>query len=124
MKAVWCAVVVLAAAMAFGQLSPGGPGRPSGRPTPDTFPGDKGKAPQPATPAQEQARRAKIEQQIEKTIRSDRRLNGANVKATVEDSDIVMTGTVKNDGQRRLALHMAEAYADGREIIDKLVASR
>ncbi len=128
---VLLAVIAMAQQSPTGQPGPGqsptgptGGGTPTTLPTPETFPKDKGGAPPKSSPAEEQAKRDKIAHEIEKEIHSDSRLKGADVKATVEDNDIVMTGTVKNDQQRRLALHFAEAYSMGREIIDKLVASR
>jgi osmotically-inducible protein OsmY len=116
MKTMVCGVCLLLCSMALGQR----PGQPP-RTTPSTFPETKGTAQkQEKDAAQLEKERLKIEQEIEKTIRSDRRLRGASVKATVNEKNVVVSGTVKDDAQRRLALHMAEAYADGREIIDKL----
>jgi osmotically-inducible protein OsmY len=116
MKPMVCGVCLLLCSMALGQR----PGQPP-RTTPSTFPETKGTAQkQEKDAAQLEKERLKIEQEIEKTIRSDRRLRGASVKATVNEKNVVVSGTVKDDAQRRLALHMAEAYADGREIIDKL----
>ncbi len=124
---LFCAAAALAQSPTGQPMPPGnGPvgGGPGATPptTPTTFP--KSKTAPPAkekTPEQDAAERDRIAREIEKTIRDDARLKGAAIKATVNPKDVVVSGTVRNDAQRRLALHMAEAYAMGREIVDKLV---
>lgn len=123
--------MLLMAVMAAGQspngqqVPPGsnpGPGGPPPSSTPTTFPKESKTPPnKEKSPAEDAADRLRLQREIEKTIRSDARLKGAEVKALVNAKDVVVSGTVKNEEQRRLALHMAEAYAMGREIIDKLV---
>lgn len=129
MKSLLGASVLLMAALAAAQspqqVPPGtnpGPGGPPPTSTPTTFP-KEGKTPpnREKSPAEDAAARLRVQREIEKTIRSDGRLKGADVKALVNAKDVVVSGTVKSEEQRRLALHMAEAYAMGREIVDKLV---
>lgn len=128
---VLCFAAVAGAQMQPGPQSPGGSGQPGstqgGPPpssTPATFPDTKAKPTKDAKSPEEEAQsRHKTEREIEKTIRSDARLHGAEVKATVNQKNVVVSGTVRDEAQRKLALHMAEAYASGREIIDKLVVA-
>lgn len=131
MKSLLGASVLLMAALAAAQAPTGqpvppgtnpGPGGPPPTSTPTTFP-KEGKTPpnKEKSPAEDAADRLRLQREIEKTIRGDARLKGADVKALVNAKDVVVSGTVKSEGQRLLALHMAEAYAMGREIVDKLV---
>jgi hypothetical protein len=45
---------------------------------------------------------------------------GSNIQATVDDQSITLTGTVKDAGQREMALQIARAYAGSRKIVDRL----
>jgi osmotically-inducible protein OsmY len=45
---------------------------------------------------------------------------GSNIQPTVDDQTITLTGTVKDAGQREMALQIARAYAGNRKIVDRL----
>jgi ribosome-associated protein YbcJ (S4-like RNA binding protein) len=62
-----------------------------------------------------------IQQQLQKELSRDPVLSGANVKAVVDDQNIVLDGTVESRSQHDLALQLAQSYAGQRKIVDKIV---
>jgi osmotically-inducible protein OsmY len=45
---------------------------------------------------------------------------GSNIQPTVDDQTVTLAGTVKDEGQREMALQIARAYAGNRKIVDRL----
>lgn len=62
-----------------------------------------------------------IQRQLQKELGREPLLSGSNVKATVDDQNIVLEGTVDNRNQHDLALQLAQSYAGQRKIVDKIV---
>lgn len=46
---------------------------------------------------------------------------GSEIKTAVDDQTVTLTGSVIDSSQHEMALQMARAYAEGRNVIDKLV---
>ena len=46
---------------------------------------------------------------------------GSDIKADVDDQNVTLTGSVTGSTQHEMALQLARAYGDGRNVIDKLV---
>lgn len=46
---------------------------------------------------------------------------GSNIQAAVDDQSVTLNGTVKSEMQREMAMQLAQAYADDRKIVDRLV---
>ena len=46
---------------------------------------------------------------------------GSDIKATVDDDAITLTGTVTSYGQNEMAVQIARAYAESRKIVNKLL---
>ena len=125
MKRTMCACLLLAAASLFAQQ--GGPQRsPPPYATPPTFPDQRPEAgpqqmpPDTRAPAQRPLSSGEVQGQIQKQLDSDPALEGAAVKATVDDKAVVLSGTVETERQHALALRIAESYAGERGIKDKI----
>jgi hypothetical protein len=92
--------------------------------TPPTFPQDPRpgqplppdtKAPAPLDPTN-----AEVQDQVQHKLATEPLLERLKLKATVTDAAIVLTGTVDNEQQHKLALRVAESYAGERQVIDKI----
>jgi len=44
----------------------------------------------------------------------------SNIQPVVDDQNVTLNGTVKNEMQREMALQLARAYAGNRQIVDRL----
>jgi hyperosmotically inducible periplasmic protein len=109
--------------------------------TPPTFPSDTDKAPgntappdhpappdanappaQPMPPDRNAQPMAtdEIQQQIQKKLDTEPDLNGANVKAEVSDTTVILTGSVASEQEHDLALRIAHSYSGDRTIDDKI----
>ena len=127
MKHIFSGIVLLASTMALAQMGPAQP-QPGQQPpsTPPTFPNDKEtprtmppdqKAPAP-TP--EAASSEQIEQQITQQFTADPKLEGANLRAQVDEAAIVLSGTVNTAEQHDLAMQIARSHAGDRNVMDKI----
>src|SRR4051812_33485246 len=63
---------------------------------------------------------AEAQAQIQDKLATEPALSAASVKAIVDDSSIVLTGTVGDEHQHDLALRIANSYAGKRQIVDKI----
>lgn len=122
MKLLFCTLVVLCTAHSLGQQQgtppqPQPPGMTSpGVPTPGRQMPPDMRAPTPGELASPD-----IQSQLEKAFSRDPVLHGGNVRATVDDQNIVLEGTVENNQQHDAALQLAQTYAGQRRIVDKIV---
>lgn len=127
MKHIFSGIVLLASTMALAQMGPAQP-QPGQQPpsTPPTFPNDKEtprtmppdqKAPAP-TP--EAASSEQIEQQITQQFNADPKLEGANLRAQVDEAAVVLSGTVNTAEQHDLAMQIAHSHAGDRNVMDKI----
>lgn len=60
------------------------------------------------------------EQQITRHLGSEPTLSDTNLDAKVDETSVVLTGTVNSEKQHQLALGIAQSYAGQRKIIDKI----
>jgi hypothetical protein len=122
MKRTMCACLLLAAASLIAQQ---GPSPPYG--TPPTSPDQRPEAappqqmpPDTQAPAPRPLSSAEVQDQIQKQLDGDPALDGTAVKASVDESTVVLSGTVETERQHALALRIADSYAGGRRIRDKI----
>jgi BON domain len=119
MKLLSCGALLLFAAMAMGQQQ-----APPPYSTPPTFPQEqKPTEPMPPdtkAPPPESMPSADVQQQMQKKLATEPLLANADVNATVDDTSVVLTGTVESEEQHDLALRIAESYAGDRRIVDRL----
>ena len=93
--------------------------------TPPTFP-DERRSPtqpmppdQPAPPPQLMSATA-AEHQIREHLNSEPVLKDTAVEVMVDDNSVMLTGTVDTERQHDVALRIAQSYAGGRKIVDKI----
>ncbi len=129
MKPVVCSFALLLASLGFAQQQ----GPPSTSPpyqTPPTFPEGQQtpreqiprtqmppdtQAPPPQTMSSE-----RVEQQITQHLSSEAALAKTNVDAKVDESSVVLTGSVDTETQHDLAVRIAQSYAGERKLVDKI----
>ena len=63
---------------------------------------------------------ARVEQEIQKRIRTNPAMATANVTARVNDSSVVLSGTVDSSRQHDLALLIAHSWAGQRKVVDQI----
>jgi osmotically-inducible protein OsmY len=122
MRHVALGFVLLLAASGFAQ---GQQGLPPPSSTPPTFPEER-QSPNQQMPPDTQAPPAEamsteqVEQQITHHLVSEPALRNTNVDAKVDDSSVMLTGTVDTDRQHDLAVQIAQTYAGGRQVVDQI----
>ena len=118
-----CAILFLAT-MALAQQQPPPttnppyqtpPTFPEGRQTPRAQMPPDTKAPPPETMSSE-----KVEGQILQQLRDEPSLSGTNVDARVDDTSVVLTGSVDTMTQHDLAVRIAQSNAGDRKVVDKI----
>ncbi len=126
MKRVICSSVLLFAISALAQQSIPPYNSPPSPPTttPPTFPQDQRPGeplpPDARAPAAGEPTDAELQEQIEHKFATEPLLEHLPLKVNVDTHTVVLTGTVDNEEQHRLALRVAESYTGQRRIIDKI----
>jgi hypothetical protein len=88
---------------------------PEGRQTPgQQMPPDTQAPPPQAMSSQ------RVEGQILDQLKAEPTLAGSNIDAQVDDSSVVLTGSVDNMTQHDLAVRIAQSNAGDRKIVDKI----
>lgn len=110
-------LVVLCASVASAQQPMPLPGPfPHGNPKVDP------NAPDTKTPKKHQSSSKEIADRLHKLLDSkNAAYRGSNIQSSVDDQTITLTGSVTSSMQRDMAVQLARAYADDRQIVDKLV---
>ena len=62
-----------------------------------------------------------VETGLQRSLGRDPALAGSNIKASVNDESIVLTGIANDERQHQAALQLAQASAGSRKIVDKIV---
>ena len=93
--------------------------------TPPTFPeGSQSPReqmpPDMQAPAPETASAGEAEQQIMQHLSSEPTLTNASVAAKVDEDSVMLTGTVDSQSEHDVAVRIAQSYAGGRKIVDKI----
>jgi len=88
-------------------------------------PAAPGAAQQPTpTPQGSQQDKSGVNSQIQDNIKDvlsgDPALNGASVDASVDDSNIILTGTVQSEGQLNRVMQLVGPYAGYRKVVNKV----
>jgi osmotically-inducible protein OsmY len=97
---------------------------PPSNSTPPTFP--QGQTPRHQMPPDQEAppndelSSAQVEQQIQRGLNSEPKLENTNVSAKTDDRSVVLTGTVNTEKQHDVAMRIARSYAGKREIVDNI----
>jgi osmotically-inducible protein OsmY len=119
---VFCFLLVLAV-LGFAQQQP----PPTSPPyqTPPTFPeGSQSPReqmpPDMQAPAPQAASTGQVEQQIMQHLRSEPTLADTSVGVKVDKDSVFLTGTVDTQTEHDVAVGIAQSYAGGRKIVDKI----
>jgi hypothetical protein len=75
---------------------------------------------QPEAKAQNPEQNRRIHDSISDLLSSDPVLSGSDVDATVDDHNIVLTGTVQSHAQHERVLQLVSSYGRWRKIVDKI----
>jgi osmotically-inducible protein OsmY len=62
----------------------------------------------------------RVEQQITQHLSSEPALAKISVDAKVDESSVVLTGSVDTETQHDLAVRIAQSYAGDRKLVDKI----
>lgn len=93
------------------------PGRP---------PGDRGTTnanePDTKAPKKHESSSKDVSEKLQKALdNKNPAYKGSDIKAAVDDQSVTLTGSVTGSTQHEMALQLARAYAEGRNIVDRLV---
>ena len=119
MKRALCGLFLLCA-FAFGQI-----GQSPMQAAPPTFP-EGNRSPRQHMPPDQEApppqamSTEQVQLQIEHSFHAEPALASTNVRAHVDDSSVVVTGTVDTEGQHELAMRIAKSNAGDRNVMDKI----
>ena len=120
MRCVLCGLLLLLVAAASAQQQP--PYNRHG--TPPTFPQGQlprqDMPPDTAAPPPQQMSSWQVQQQIQDKLDSEPSLANRAVKVSANDSTVILTGVVDSERQHQLVLGIAQSYADGRDILDRI----
>ena len=123
MKPILFAFVLLMATAVFAQQPRQSPPTSPPQGTPPTFPEER--APRQQMPPDQEAppqglSTPEVQQQIQQGLNSEPTLRNSNVGVHVDENSVILTGTVATEEQHDLALRIAQSYAGGRKIVDKI----
>ena len=122
MKLLFSILLSACATLAVGQQPATPPAAPpSATQSPRAqFPPDTTAPAQPTAPAPGQVSSQDIQDELQKEFGRASILSDQQLKATVDDQSILLTGTVESTQQHDLALQLAQQYAGARKIVDKI----
>jgi BON domain len=109
--------LVICAAIASAQQPMPLPGQiPRGNPRIDP------NEPETKKPKEHQSSSKDVAEKLQKALDSkNAAYRGSNIQSSVDDRTITLTGSVTSSMQRDMALQLARAYGEDRQIVDKLV---
>ena len=122
MKALLVGATLLLATTVMAQQKPHPPYQPP-LPAPQTVPPDQPVEPVPPdvqAPAHAPLSPVQIQQLIDKQIADEPSLAGTNIKVSVDEHSVSLTGTVNSEQQHDLALRIAQSYAGDRRVDDNI----
>jgi BON domain len=88
--------------------------------TPPTFPEEPQMPPDQKAPPPEALSATEVGQEIQDHVNAEPALANSNIGIKADESSVILTGTVESDMQHALALRIAQSYARGRKILDKI----
>ncbi len=116
-------------AAALGVVPPTSGQQPMGQ-QPMPLPGQPPRGENPADPNAPDTKKPKkhessskdVQEKLEKALdNKNAAYQGSNIKTAVDNQSVTLTGTVNSSMQHEMALQIARAYAENRQIVDKLV---
>jgi BON domain-containing protein len=100
--------------------------QPMPLPGPGPFPRGNPKvdpnAPDTKAPKKHQSSSKEVAEKLHKALdNKNAAYRGSNIQSSVDDQTVTLTGSVTSSMQRDMAVQLARAYADDRQIVNKLV---
>lgn len=120
MKTLLLGSVLLLAASLIAQQPAHPPHQPPAQQPPSADQPTEPMPPDTKAPAPAALPNSEVQQKVQHTIADMPELSSANVKVSVTDDAIALTGTVNSQEQHDLALRVAQSYAGDRSIDDKI----
>jgi len=120
MKTLLLGSALLLAASLMAQQQPHPPHQPPAQQPPSADQPTEAMPPDTKAPASPELPNSEVEQKIQHTMADMPELSSSNVKVSVTDDAISLTGTVDSQQQHDLALRVAQSYAGDRSIDDKV----
>jgi BON domain len=125
MKYVLSCPVLLLATLVLAQQGQPPPATNPPYQTPPTFPEGRQAhgqhmPPETQAPPAETMSNQRVERQILDQLKAEPTLAGSNIDAQVDDSSVILTGSVDNMTQHDLAVRIAQSNAGDRKIVDKI----
>jgi hypothetical protein len=121
MRCVLCGLLLVLVAAASAQQQQPPYHRPGTPPTfPEGQPPKQDMPPDTEPPPPQQMSSWQVQQQIQNKLNSEPSLANTGVKASANDSAVILTGVVDSERQHQLVLGIAQSYAGGREILDRI----
>ena len=130
MRNLLATLLLFITAMALAQQSPGTPPfNPNSQPNPNSAPPNEQSPaeqmpPDTKAPAHTQTASADIEKQLQSAFNQEPVLKGTDLKATADDDSVVVSGTVENEQQHKIALQLVQGKAGDRKIVDNVVVKK
>lgn len=114
MKLLFAIALLACSTFVLGQQPANPPSAPPGQATSPQLPPDT------AAPPAAQVSSADIQDELQKEFGRASILSDQPLKATVDDQNILLTGTVETQQQHDLALKLAQQYTGTRKIVDRI----
>ncbi len=114
-----CALLLLSAALAFGQQQPQNPGQNPPPASPQASP-DSQPPQQQTNPQDKAAVNSQIQSNIASTLRGDPALSGTDVQVSVDDVSITLTGLVQTQAQLERVMALVSPYQRYRSVVNKV----
>lgn len=130
MKNLLSTLLLFIATIAFAQQTPGTPPfNPNSQPNPNNAPPNQQSPaeqmpPDTKAPAHTQTASPDIEKELQSAFDHEPVLKGTDLKATADDDSVMVSGTVENEQQHKIALQLVQGKAGDRKIVDKIVVRK
>ncbi|PYP82649.1 MAG: hypothetical protein DMG65_25760 [Candidatus Angelobacter sp. Gp1-AA117] len=131
MKNLLSTLLLLVATIVFAQQQTPGtpPFNPNSQPNPNSAPPNQQSPaeqmpPDTRAPAHNQTASPDIEKELQAAFDHEPVLKGTDLKATADDDSVVVSGTVENEQQHKIALQLVQGKAGDRKIVDKIVVRK
>jgi BON domain len=120
-----CALLSLGAALmltAHSRQIPGQPQIPGRSPGGNTPTVPDPNEPETKSPKKHQSSSKEVTEKLQKALdNKNAAYRGSNIQTSVDDQNIILTGSVTSSMQHDMALQLVRAYGEDRTIVDKLV---
>ncbi len=116
-----CALLLLSAALSFGQQQPQNPNQNPPPANPQASPDSQQPQQEPNPHPQDKAAvNSQIQSNVASALSSDPTLSGADVQVSVDDVSITLTGSVQSQSQMERVLALIAPYQRYRNVVNKV----